>query len=320
MATRLASLSLLGVLLFLGAGDIGTEASGPAPGRIYLQGTLIMGQQGKIVLGSAAPAGSGPFASVCWTIDDSPDTIDVTAMTDIPAGNPCAGGTAETIFAGGDYTIVTGVYVGGSQAPERQVTLDVHVDGDRFVTVDGAALSARPAGDANCDGVLDEQDMLTVVTDAAQVGQPAPCGEAGNVLCTNPLDVIDALYIGRFLAFGAIDLPDSCSPPRIPPVLTSPEDGAVFGNFPRDTTVEWQPVADAVSYVVEIDFYGVCSGQPEWCSDEGWGYQSATAVAPATTANFTFGGVGQGRWRVAAIDASGQPGPWSEWRTFEYTV
>jgi hypothetical protein len=104
------------------------------------------------------------------------------------------------------------------------------------------------------------------------------------------------------------------SEPTVPPatfgapVLLSPADGTVFNNFPRTTTVSWNPVTDAVSYRVEWQYF-----------DTDW-RPLGTADVGTTDHTFEFVGAQEGRWRVAAIDAAGNVSEFSDWWTFRYTV
>jgi tetratricopeptide (TPR) repeat protein/thiol-disulfide isomerase/thioredoxin len=93
------------------------------------------------------------------------------------------------------------------------------------------------------------------------------------------------------------------------PRLLSPAPGTVFDHYPRQTTVVWAEVPGAVNYRVE------------------WAYESTGTWSDPTpiisvkepVANFQFVGAQPGRWRVWAVDASGQEGAKSDWREFRYT-
>jgi hypothetical protein len=104
------------------------------------------------------------------------------------------------------------------------------------------------------------------------------------------------------------------SEPTVPPatfgmpILIEPADGTVFNNFPRTTTVRWNPVADAVAYRVEYQYFDT-----DW---RPWGSADVTT----TEHTFEFVGAQPGRWRVAAIDAAGQLSEFSDWWGFTYTV
>lgn len=96
------------------------------------------------------------------------------------------------------------------------------------------------------------------------------------------------------------------------PILVSPNEGAVFNNFPRNMTFVWKPVSGAVKYQVEIDYY--YGGK--WASEiNGPFYKESTT----NSLSHVFVGAQPGRFRVAAVNALGVVGPRSEWRTFRFT-
>jgi hypothetical protein len=92
------------------------------------------------------------------------------------------------------------------------------------------------------------------------------------------------------------------------PQLVSPAHGTVFNHFPRTTTLEWEPVHDAVSYVVEI----------QYCySDQCTSYPLVTNLVD-TSYTFDFVGAQPGRWRVWAVYDGGEEGTKTNWWTFSY--
>ena len=104
------------------------------------------------------------------------------------------------------------------------------------------------------------------------------------------------------------------APPAIPPppALVSPANGTVFNNFPRATTLTWQPVYGATSYVLQIYYAAGHS-----CSDSLTAYPTYTVTA--TSYSFTFVGAQAGCWKVASVGSGGQ-GPFSPLWQFDYTV
>jgi hypothetical protein len=94
------------------------------------------------------------------------------------------------------------------------------------------------------------------------------------------------------------------------PVLVSPANGAVFNNFPRTTTLRWQPVTGAAKYLVEVQC-DVCGSTP-WVP---W----ITTNVTGTSYTFDWVGAQSGRWRITAISAAGTKGSPSAFRTFRYT-
>ncbi len=105
------------------------------------------------------------------------------------------------------------------------------------------------------------------------------------------------------------------TPPAIPPApaQVSPTNGTVFNNFPRTTTLTWNPVYGATSYIVQIYYYNAgdttCTG--------------GTAYTPVqvSTTSYTFNFIGSqpGCWQVASV-GSGGTGPFSPLWEFSYTV
>lgn len=105
--------------------------------------------------------------------------------------------------------------------------------------------------------------------------------------------------------------------PTEAPRLLSPENGAVFSHYPRTTTLRWTSVPVAASYTVEVDCYHCCATS-RWCTDVGRTWRISPDIR-STSYTFDFVGAQPGRWRVWAVDAYGNRGNVSGWRTFEYT-
>ena len=98
------------------------------------------------------------------------------------------------------------------------------------------------------------------------------------------------------------------------PKLLSPEPGAVFDHYPRQTTLVWSEVPGAATYQVEWDY----QSEGVWTMEaRGGEFPGLPTKQPVF--NFQFVGAQPGRWRVWAVDAAGAPGPKSEWREFRYT-
>jgi hypothetical protein len=97
------------------------------------------------------------------------------------------------------------------------------------------------------------------------------------------------------------------------PELVSPEEGAVFDTYPRRVTLQWKPVAGAVGYIVEWDYYG----GGVWASE---GPRPSLAQFFVDRTSYTLGFVGAqpGRWRVWAVDAEDREGKRSAWRGFRF--
>jgi len=111
-----------------------------------------------------------------------------------------------------------------------------------------------------------------------------------------------------FTPFDAID--NSLAAPE----LMSPPDGDVFSNFPRQVTLRWAKSPNAASYIVEWDYgyNGVWHLEDQRSPEFGFPVR-------ATEYTFEFLGAQPGRWRVFPVNAAGQRGAPSEWRTFRFT-
>jgi hypothetical protein len=95
------------------------------------------------------------------------------------------------------------------------------------------------------------------------------------------------------------------------PVLLRPSDGSIFNHYPRTTTYLWGAVPNATSYRIEIQFDGGMDYYP-------W----RTFETASTTYTNNFVGAQDGRWRVTALDSTGNhsaAAP-SDWWIFTYTV
>jgi len=110
-----------------------------------------------------------------------------------------------------------------------------------------------------------------------------------------------------------VPLPDAVDASLPAPKLISPPDDSVFDIFPRRTTLAWEPSDGAVSYIVEWDY----SYKGVWHSEE---HNTPGATFRSSGAAFTFDFVGAqpGRWRIWPLNAAGERGQSSEWRTFRY--
>jgi hypothetical protein len=55
-------------------------------------------------------------------------------------------------------------------------------------------------GDANCNGIFNEADLLPALEEFANVGEGSACPENVNVICEDPYDFRDVLTIMSWLA------------------------------------------------------------------------------------------------------------------------
>jgi len=105
--------------------------------------------------------------------------------------------------------------------------------------------------------------------------------------------------------------------PGLPaPVPVSPNEGETFSGYPRATTLMWEPVEGAAKYLVEI--MACAPNDTDTCFSHPM-LEKTTRETIETIYSFNFVGEQSGKWRVIPIDASGELGNPSEWRTFQYT-
>ncbi|HSP56161.1 MAG TPA: hypothetical protein VLS25_11305 [Dehalococcoidia bacterium] len=318
MASRLVVLTaaLVGLLLVSG----GPTASRAAGFQVPISTGTITGQQGKMLLFFATPAGGGETSVACASIDaDVYDTPDLVLKEMPQSGNPCEGGTPDAFILPGTTTVTAGVYVGGSQTPEKQVSTTVDVQFDFPLILDGTVLSADTVGDADCSRKANSVDALQMLRHLASLGDTA-CLQAANVKCDDGMTAVDALLILRHVAGLSLNLPQGCPSPFAAPVLVSPEDGAILeenGNWHAD--LDWDPVEGASQYGVQVDCDGCCVGGYSFCSDVGQTY-TRVPVITETARTVQLVGANVERWRVWAVNEDGTPGDFSEWRTFDIEV
>jgi hypothetical protein len=107
------------------------------------------------------------------------------------------------------------------------------------------------------------------------------------------------------------------APPPVPQTL-SPATGTLFTHFPRSTTLVWSAVNDPsapVTYRVHVQFCQGSAAHPANCADRP---TYCPGVVTSTTCTFNFVGGQPGRWRVRAVDATGNESAFSDWATFEF--
>ncbi len=78
--------------------------------------------------------------------------------------------------------------------------------------------------------------------------------------------------------------------------------------------MKWAPSENAVSYLLEWDYSYNGTWHLESSKNPDFGY-----VVQGTEFSFDFVRAQPGRWRVFPVNAAGQRGDSSEWRTFRYT-
>lgn len=102
------------------------------------------------------------------------------------------------------------------------------------------------------------------------------------------------------------------------PIQIAPPDGSTFNDYPRKATLEWTSVANASTYVIEIDCFHCC-GKDQWCTDIGKEYG---VIRDITSNNFLaegFSGAQPFRWRVWAVGSNGLESSKSPWWVIIFT-
>ncbi len=97
------------------------------------------------------------------------------------------------------------------------------------------------------------------------------------------------------------------------PQLTAPSVNEEFSIYPRTTKFRWIASPGAASYLLEWDFGNEGIWEAESNKRPGVAY-----TVTGTQFQFDFVGTQMGRWRVWPINAKGQQGTPSEWRTFRH--
>ncbi len=320
MSLRLVSWQMLPAALLVGVLALVSAAPGishAAGFPVTVGASTITGQEGKILLFFAEPQAGGTKVA-CTQIDAAVFQSPGLVLKEMPqSGNPCEGGTPDAFIVPGMTEITAGVYVGGSQTPEKQVTATVDVQDESTWILDGAALTADTAGDSDCDRETDSVDALHVLRNVAGIGLPAVCLAAGNLKCDDGITPVDALFILRHVALLPLNLPQGCPSPLAAPELVSPEDGAVVHTTAqRLVDLEWEPVPGALGYGVQVDCLHCCVIS-QYCADVGRDYSLAVPVGDTSYTVPDLTGDNLFRWRVWVINEDGTPGDFSDWRTFD---
>jgi hypothetical protein len=138
------------------------------------------------------------------------------------------------------------------------------------------------------------------------------------------------LYVEMMPQFGAFanSLEDKnwqLSPLLAAPVQVAPAVNAKFAQYPRTTTLHWNPVEGAALYAVEVDYCQSSQNlneclqpNPLIFSFDAPSKPLSQSTTVETTFTFNFVGAQPGRWRVWAVDKNGRKGLKSPWRLFVY--
>jgi len=308
----------IGGLLALSLGP--SPVAGTDGSLVSVATTPITGQEGKVLVITGQPAAGGGAVAACAQID-APVFQTGLLMKEMPAsGDPCAGGTPDASVPDGALTVTAAVYTAGSQSPEKQVTATFIVQGGGAFGVDGVALTADTAGDADCNRRADAVDALHVLRKVAGLSVSAACLDAANLQCDDGFTSVDALLILRHVAALSLNVPTGCPRPLAAPALVSPEDGGEpeLPDAPWLVPLDWDPVAGASGYTVEVDCLDCCAAG-QYCAEAGRAYRLAADLHETEyTANLA--GANPHRWRAWAINEDGTPGDFSEFRTFDILV
>lgn len=97
------------------------------------------------------------------------------------------------------------------------------------------------------------------------------------------------------------------------PQLIAPSVNEEFSIYPRTTKFRWIASPGAISYLLEWDYGNNGIWEAESNKRPGVAY-----TVTGTQFQFDFVGTQMGRWRVWPINAKGQQGTPSEWRTFRH--
>jgi len=105
-----------------------------------------------------------------------------------------------------------------------------------------------------------------------------------------------------------------------PPTLLSPPDRSVFGHYPRELVYRWKPAPSTpagAKYLIQCDdtSYGNDATFGDWSRQQD---SADTNRTGKTSFHDWFAGAQPGRWRVKAVDETGES-EWSEWRYFRFT-
>jgi uncharacterized repeat protein (TIGR02543 family) len=188
------------------------------------------------------------------------------------------------------------------QITARRPTLTLSVPGTGG-TVSGAGITCPPA----CSTTTAPGQSVTLTAKPAGgftfAGWSGGCSGTGTS-CTVAMNA-DTTVMATFQQGG--------TPPQQlgTPVLLSPADGALFTNFPRNTTLRWAAVSGAAKYLVEV--------QCDTCGSSPWVPWITTTVT-GTSYSFVWVGDNQGRWRITAIAPDGTKGPASGFRYFRFNT
>jgi eukaryotic-like serine/threonine-protein kinase len=229
-------------------------------------------------------------------------------------------GSVSAFYYSGGYSFGLGNSTNGStnatsQTSNMTATTSAQEQVGALLSTQTATIQGSATAQANADATAQTNAVTATAQANVNATATAQVNEA-NATATAGTVAIVATATSQANA-SATATAIAAAPPQTPTQL-SPANGSVFNNFPRATTLQWTAVAKAVSYTVEIDCYQCCAVN-QWCTDVGKTWSLVSDIKQATY-TFNFVGAQPGRWRVLAVNVSGQKSPVSGWWTFTYTV
>ena len=126
-----------------GSSQTPTSPSASGPGTIIITSTAISNQGGKVLVVAAIPEGqSTPIGRACIAITSNAFSAPATTMVEIAASsNPCDPASVTKSFPAGRYNVTSGIFVSGSQTPEKLTAQTVTVAGNVSASITGSLLS-----------------------------------------------------------------------------------------------------------------------------------------------------------------------------------
>ena len=278
-------------------------ATQPDPGtqpeqadRVRISVTKSTAMVGEDVTLKVAANGARQPVDARWTLGDG-QTRTGTSVTHRWAAPQTYQVSVRATFANG-RTATASLPI---QITARRPTLTLSVPGTGG-TVSGAGITCPPA----CSTTTAPGQSVTLTAKAANGFVLAGWNGGG---CAGTGGSCTVAMNGDTTVTATFQKGTTPPPGLGTPILVSPADGAVFTNFPRNTTLRWMGVTGAAKYLVEV--------QCDTCGSTPW-VPSITTTVTGTSHSFVWVGDNTGRWRITAIAPDGTKGPASGFRTFKF--
>jgi hypothetical protein len=258
-----------------------------------------------------------------WQVADGPDGVWVSGDSAVYRVDPATNRIIATVATGEGVIVDSSLGVWVATGDGSLLRIDPSNDAITSRIAVGSNIYGAAAGGAGLWLLHDIQPSRTQATlssvdpSSGQLTASIPVNASGTLAVASDAVWIADAYPGRVMRVEMRPgspvqavFPTAPSVALVPPLLLAPADGAQWSFYPRRMQLSWQVVGGAKAYSVEVDI-----------SDTGSSAYTAMFIdtAVSTTYTFDFGGSNPGRWRVAAIDAAGNIGPYSSWRTFTWT-